>query len=1185
MALIHDVIDSDVRFIIDPVTRTISNQESKKLVLTRGDHNSERFTFEIPRFVEGHDMSLCNVVRIHFINTDSRTREEMADIYEPDDASLLDTNDQLFTFSWLIERTATNFAGPLAFAIEFQCVVDGTVVYSWRTAANSTITIVNGINNDNSTEPEVDELPTDIYSTIRVATVASMIHDVIDSDVRFVIDPVTRTISNQDSKKLMLIRGDHKSERFTFQVPRYIEGHDMSLCNVVRVHYINTNTKTRSVIADVYEPTDMCVQAGNIVTFSWLIGRSATTFAGTLAFSIEFQCVIGNVIEYSWHTGVNNTIAISDGINNAEVLNEEYSDILTIWWERLYSSTELPIEIVTQDMLDDPGFSARDNTLYILEDDPTLEEIEKVVSDMRKFSETLTEHIAHYESLDTNMSEHLVKYTKLDANISKHFEDFGIILTRLNSVEARLRNLEIGSGSGSGSGSESGGDVGGGDSTCEHVWVESIATDNTCTAPAIQKYVCGKCDIEKPFENSDIIRPALGHNWIEEVVIDNTCTTPAYQKYRCSRCNEGKQEELTAYPALGHKWSYYPDEDADVTGWSRKCNTCNIIETNIIYGCTNGGDHIWLEEVVIEPTCTTPAYQKCRCHVCGEVKQEPIGTSGTGHNFVESVVVDNTCTTPAIQKYICTKCGTEKPFEESDVIRPALGHSWSDAIYDEVGYYAPTCTEPGYAKYKCANCGGERSEKVHILSHDTTNVVIAPTCTEQGYTVTMCTRIGCDYRTTVPGSYVAATGHTYVNGVCSACGKVYPGDGTCNHAMVFDTSKDPTCTENGYVRFRCSKCNHTEETVIKSAGHTLGSPIYDVVGAYKPTCITPGYAPSVCSVCKAEVWDSVPATNDHTWSDAIYDAVGYYEPTCTEPGYAGFVCTKCGGEKSEKVHILGHAYTDIVTAPTCTEQGYTTKKCTRCGYSYVVPGSQTPATGVHSYNAKVTPSTCTAGGYTTYTCKMCAHSYISDETDPNGHDWGVDGGWETITPATCVDKGKEKHACRTCGYTEEREIAASGHSYVSEVIDPTCTAGGYTTYTCSVCSDSYTSDEKEALGHAAGEPVLTREPTCTVPAEYAEYCMLCGKELDRYEDDGKFADHIEDGGRVTTEATCTTTGIRTYYCRECDTWVRNEVIDALGHDYKEEPADPNNYAGDGASSDGLVNVCTRCGDRNCDGHT
>lgn len=162
----------------------------------------------------------------------------------------------------------------------------------------------------------------------------ALMHDVIDSDVRFTIDPVTRTISSQGSPKLLLVRGDHNSERFSFEMPRYIEGHDMSLCNITRIHFINTDSKTRAISADAYEPKDLRVSPDDdkVVIFSWLISRNATIYAGSLAFAIEFQCLIDDKVEYSWSTGPNSTITISDTVNNSESIVKEFSDILTEWW-------------------------------------------------------------------------------------------------------------------------------------------------------------------------------------------------------------------------------------------------------------------------------------------------------------------------------------------------------------------------------------------------------------------------------------------------------------------------------------------------------------------------------------------------------------------------------------------------------------------------------------------------------------------------------------------------------------------------------------------------------------------------------------------------------------------------------------------------------------------------------------
>ena len=58
----HAVYDSDTHFLIDPITRAITNANNAKTALMQHDHNSERYTFECPRYIEQHDMSKCNRV-------------------------------------------------------------------------------------------------------------------------------------------------------------------------------------------------------------------------------------------------------------------------------------------------------------------------------------------------------------------------------------------------------------------------------------------------------------------------------------------------------------------------------------------------------------------------------------------------------------------------------------------------------------------------------------------------------------------------------------------------------------------------------------------------------------------------------------------------------------------------------------------------------------------------------------------------------------------------------------------------------------------------------------------------------------------------------------------------------------------------------------------------------------------
>lgn len=159
-------------------------------------------------------------------------------------------------------------------------------------------------------------------------------HPVYDSDTHFIIDPISRTMMNAGSTKSYIIQYDHNSERFTFELPRYIEEHDMSLCDVVQIHYINIGSGgARSRTDGVYEVADLQISPDNdeVVVFSWLISQNATQYEGTLNFLIRFACTDNGEIVYAWNTGIHKGITISSGIYNSDVVVEQYEDVLEQW--------------------------------------------------------------------------------------------------------------------------------------------------------------------------------------------------------------------------------------------------------------------------------------------------------------------------------------------------------------------------------------------------------------------------------------------------------------------------------------------------------------------------------------------------------------------------------------------------------------------------------------------------------------------------------------------------------------------------------------------------------------------------------------------------------------------------------------------------------------------------------------
>lgn len=155
-------------------------------------------------------------------------------------------------------------------------------------------------------------------------------HPVIDTDNHFIVNPETRSVVGQSATKKSLMQYDHNSERFTFELPLEIEGHDMSLCDVIEIWFENSGTgtsvstrkvaygvyKVRGEGEEVYDDVDVDTEK-EVMTFSWLVKDKATQYAGTLKFQLKFIChdpEFADKILYKWHTNINSEISITAGL-------------------------------------------------------------------------------------------------------------------------------------------------------------------------------------------------------------------------------------------------------------------------------------------------------------------------------------------------------------------------------------------------------------------------------------------------------------------------------------------------------------------------------------------------------------------------------------------------------------------------------------------------------------------------------------------------------------------------------------------------------------------------------------------------------------------------------------------------------------------------------------------------------
>lgn len=198
--------------------------------------------------------------------------------------------------------------------------------------------------------------------------------------------------------------------------------------------------------------------------------------------------------------------------------------------------------------------------------------------------------------------------------------------------------------------------------------------------------------------------------------------------------------------------------------------------------------------------------------------------------------------------------------------------------------------------------------------------------------------------------------------------------------------------------------------------------------------------------------------------------------------------------------------------------------------------------------------------------------------DTHEHVWGK--GAITTRP-TCTTPGVKTYTCSVCQKTKTEEIPATGHQHteVRNVKEATCKEEGYTgdTY-CTDCGEKLSSGEPTAKkAHDWDEGKVTTEATCKNTGVKTYTCNNCSETKTEVI---PMTDHIWDNGKVTTKPSCITPGVKTYTCTVCQE-TKTEEIPATGHQHtevrnvKEATCTKEGYTGD--------TYCTDCGEKLSDG--
>ena len=275
-------------------------------------------------------------------------------------------------------------------------------------------------------------------------------------------------------------------------------------------------------------------------------------------------------------------------------------------------------------------------------------------------------------------------------------------------------------------------------------------------------------------------------------------------------------------------------------------------------------------------------------------------------------------------------------------------------------------------------------------------------------------------------------------------------------------------TDGTQVWYQNIDNNETPDTLPQYSGGTVYThgTIYtndnfhhiELVPAVAPTCEDTGttaYYHCAVEGCTA-MFSDANGENPITLQSVTIPAIGH---NWGEPTYVWFktdndeqLCIaqcKCTNDSTHKKNESNYATLTASTEPTCTQPGTKTYTVT---FNDPLFETQTtteededaPATG-HSPN-DIWDSD---DDYHWHECFNCG-----EQLDKGSHVW-VDE-FVAIEP-TCTTDGERRFTCWYCG-DEMYETIPAAHTYTAVVTPASIDSQGYTTYTCSVCGDTYVGD-------------------------------------------------------------------------------------------------------------------------------
>lgn len=506
---------------------------------------------------------------------------------------------------------------------------------------------------------------------------------------------------------------------------------------------------------------------------------------------------------------------------------------------------------------------------------------------------------------------------------------------------------------------------------------------------------------------------------LTKITIDNVSDMTLYAKWRVD-------------PNHSHKW----DKGRVIKEPSCKeegeiLYTCSVCKGTKVEALAKTDNHQWGEWTTItKPTCSAKGKEIRTCKVCSKTEERAIPT--IPHTIVKEADKAATCTENGYEgREYCSVCNTT--IKERTII-PATGHQWGAWRTT----LAKTCTTDGKEVRECSKCSKTEERTIPATGHTLKKEEgVVATCTKDGHEGnTVCEVCG---ETLKEGKVIPKLGHDWSNenGKCTRCGESHEhsfGEGT--------TIKELTCTQDGEIDYKCSKCGYIKKEITKATGHEWG----EWKTTLAQTCTTDGKEERTCSKCSEKEERTIKATG-HEWGEWKITLA----QTCTTDGKEERICSKCSEKEERTLKATGHKSETVgAKAPTCKEDGYT--------------GNEV--------------------------CKVCHETLNKGTTIPktDSHEWGK---WTIKRESTCTEKGEQSRKCAVCGEEEIESLPLAKHTWDNGKVTqaPSYTKVGVKTWTCKKCGKTKTTTLAKLPMPKAGTKVIVGGNQYTVTKVGSEVCF------------------------------------------------------------------------------------------------